>query len=263
MRYSCPDQLWSSFGKVFKSQEILALPSVRRKNINNSITRNQKRKFHDLSDTELNKLNLTKEQLQVLFESPSWATFVEQHRALVKSIPSFVAKGQILFSFPVNYDESIETARKAGNYDWENGDITSKNFPTKRKGTANIVLHIEHFDRDISSEDVIAELDKKSLRPAETHELLALGAAQPELQREFSIIALGSVWQDHSSCRLATYLYRLGSKRGLTCVGLAAGGLRTLGLLPFPSSLRYQPPLDFSNGGFLLLKSQISARIQV
>jgi hypothetical protein len=189
------------------------------------ITRDQKRKLHDMDDAELDKLGLTKDEFQTLIESRDWVKVVEAHRLFIQSIKSLVRgkivtaapamKGQAQFSFTVNYDQPIEEARKAGNYDWENSDITSKNYPTSRKGTADIVLHIEHFDRQISSETVIAELDKKGLRPAETHELLALGATYPELQREFPIIALGSVWQDRDGGRSVPCLDRGGSKRGL------------------------------------------------
>lgn len=126
------------------------------------------------------------------------------------SVPSTATE----FSLPVNYDRSIEEARKEGKYDWENSDITSKNFPTTRKGTADIVLHIRHFDREITSEKAIEEMDKLGLRPAETHELLALGAAHPDLQRQFPIIALGSVWQDRGDY-CVPYLNRVDSERDL------------------------------------------------
>ncbi|MCG2695058.1 hypothetical protein L6261_03190, partial [Candidatus Parcubacteria bacterium] len=44
-----------------------------------------------------------------------------------------------------------------------------------------------------TSEQVIAEMDKVGYRPATIWELLALGIAQPNLQMEFPIIALGSL----------------------------------------------------------------------
>lgn len=184
------------------------------------ITRDQERKFHDATSTELRKLGLTKEKLQEFIEGPRYAVFVEAQRKLIQSIPELVSSsvssgGQTEFNLTVNYDQSIEDARKRGNYDWENSDITSKNFPTNRKGTADVTIKLVHFDRSISSENAIKELDKIGLRPAETHELLALGASYPELQREFPIIALGSVWRDRYVCRSVPYLRRCGSERRL------------------------------------------------
>lgn len=120
-------------------------------------------------------------------------------------------------TYPLNvdYDQKIEDAVADGKYDYKNDDITSKNFPTSRKGSADIVLHLVHFNRNISSDDVILELDKLGLRPAETHEELAFGAAHPDIQRQFPIVALGSVWQDRDGDRYVPCLFRVGSERSL------------------------------------------------
>jgi len=190
------------------------------------ITRDQQRKLHDLDDAELAKLGLTKKELQDLFESPKWADAVQRHIEFIRFIgelarPTAVAPAPVTtaattkFDLEVDYDQPIEDARKAGVYDWENSDITSNNFPTIRKGKAKIVLHLIHLNREVNSEPTIAELDKIGLRPAETHELLALGAAHPELQRQFPIIALGSVWQVRPGYRRVPFLSRHVSKRRL------------------------------------------------
>ncbi len=56
--------------------------------------------------------------------------------------------------------------------------------------------------------------------------LLALGAEYPDLQKEFPIVALGSVWRDLGGRRLVAYLAYWRSKRslGLRWVGLDWGG---------------------------------------
>lgn len=51
---------------------------------------------------------------------------------------------------------------------------------------------LKQFDRNISSEDAIAEMEKEGYRPATHLELYAFAKANPELQRQFWIIALGS-----------------------------------------------------------------------
>lgn len=203
----------TSFGKVSISTR--SCTSLRTEKNVNKITRDQKRKLHDMDDAELDKLGLSKEEFQALIESKDWAKVVEGHRAFIQSIKALVAKGQAKFAVQVNYDRSIEDARKDGNYDWENSDITSKNFPTTRKGTVHVVVRLIHFGCEISSEDAIAEMDKLGLRPAETHELLDLSAAHPDLQRKFPIIALGSVWQDHDGYRSVPSLGRPGFWRRL------------------------------------------------
>lgn len=115
----------------------------------------------------------------------------------------------------VNYGMSVEDAVKLGHYDWANGNITSKNFPTKRTGAAEIVVELIHFGRYILTKDVLKELDKMGYRPADLHELLAFGEKYPEVQREFPIAALGSVWQNRSGDRSVSCLGRDDSRRGL------------------------------------------------
>ena len=115
----------------------------------------------------------------------------------------------------VNYDTTVEEMVRLGHYDWSNSDVTSKHFPTKRTGTADLVIELVHVNRDISTKDAQKELDRMGFRPAELHELLAFGAKYPEVQREFPILALGSVWQDLDDDRRYACLHGVGSERGL------------------------------------------------
>jgi len=106
------------------------------------------------------------------------------------------AKASNTYSLSVDYGRSVEDAVKAGRYDWANSDITSRNFPTKRKGTAEIEVDLIHFNRYISTDEALRELDRMDYRPAELHELLAFGEKYPEVQYMFPIVALGSVWHN-------------------------------------------------------------------
>ena len=115
----------------------------------------------------------------------------------------------------VNYDQPVADAIAAGEYNWVNSDIIQKNFPTNRTGKTECEIELVHFNRVVSTKEALAELDKRGLRPAELHELLALGAEHPKLQREFPIIGLGSVWRSSSGGRGCPYLLGSGSKRGL------------------------------------------------
>ncbi len=134
------------------------------------------------------------------------------HQALT---PDGNKQASNLYPVYVDYDLSVEDAVKLGRYDWANSDITSKHFPTQRTGTAQIEVRLVHFDRVISTDDALRELDRMGLRPAELHELLTLGATHPNLQRKFPVIALGSVWQDSHDDRYCAFLDRNGSKRNL------------------------------------------------
>ncbi len=100
----------------------------------------------------------------------------------------------------VNYDLSLAGMIKAGRYDWVNSDITENHFPenhfpVKGEGSKDIALELIHFNMAILSKDALSELDERGLRPATIEELLAFGTKYPELQRQFPVLALGSIWR--------------------------------------------------------------------
>jgi hypothetical protein len=119
------------------------------------------------------------------------------------------------YPLSVDYGRSVGDAVGGGYYDWASTSITSKNFPTKRQGVAEVPVELIHFNRDISTDKALRELDRMGFRPAEIHELLAFGEKYPEVQLEFPVVALASVWQDRYGFRYVSYLGRSGSERGL------------------------------------------------
>jgi hypothetical protein len=125
-------------------------------------------------------------------------------------------------TFPVviDYKKSLDAMIKAGHYDWMNSDITEKHFSVK-PGQAEVSIELVHFDRVITTDDVLAELDRRGLRPATLPELLAFGAKYPEKQREFPIVALASVWRRLFGFRNAPYLWGNADERHLDLDWLA------------------------------------------
>lgn len=67
----------------------------------------------------------------------------------------------------------------------------------------------------MSTDQALAELDKMNLKPAGIQECLAFGEKYPDVQRQFPIIFLGSVWQGPRGDRSCPYLGRDGSERDL------------------------------------------------
>lgn len=118
------------------------------------------------------------------------------------------------FNAIVNRSLSLKEMISAGNYGWVNDDITASHFPIKGSGTTETGFELVHFDRDVSSEDAVAELDKRGLRPADLAELLAFGAVFPEEQRKYPIVELGSV-AEVGCGRYVAYLFRGVSRRDL------------------------------------------------
>ncbi len=136
--------------------------------------------------------------------------------------------GGNLFKVVMDYSQSLADMIKAGNYNWVNSDITEKNFPlpkipaglspsTSSGQATKVELNLEliRFNRSISSNDAIAELKKMGLRPATLPELLSFGSTYPEKQREFPIVALGSVWQNWLGFRLVPFLWSASDRRDL------------------------------------------------
>ncbi|MEK9179951.1 MAG: hypothetical protein AAB897_00880 [Patescibacteria group bacterium] len=119
-----------------------------------------------------------------------------------------------VFRVTVDYSMTIEQMIAAGRYDWQNNDVNDKHFPIppSKRGKQEVAIELIKFDRDMESNEVLRELDKMGLRSAELPELLAFGAAYPEKQREFPVVALGSVW------------HYWDGDRGVACLCRHAGG---------------------------------------
>jgi hypothetical protein len=79
-----------------------------------------------------------------------------------------------------------------GNYEWTNHPSCTgiDQTPGER------IMLVKHFDRETESEANIAEMDKLGYRPATHLEAYAFAKANPELQRQFWIVALGSSAMD-------------------------------------------------------------------
>src|SRR3989338_10193376 len=113
----------------------------------------------------------------------------------------------------VDYGQTLQQMIANGKYDYANSDITSGNFPMTGNGKQEVVVELVHFGRDMESDAVIKEFEARGLRAAMLPDLLAFGATHPEKQREFPIVALGSVWQDRYGSRRVPVLSGDGSGR--------------------------------------------------
>lgn len=102
----------------------------------------------------------------------------------------------------VDYATSLADMIVAGRYDWTNPDITVEHFPIVGEGKVDVEIELVHFGRVIEDGDeALRELDKMGLRAATLPELLGFGAKYPDMQRQFPIMALGSVWEDRGGGR--------------------------------------------------------------
>ncbi len=135
------------------------------------------------------------------------------------------ASGEI--TLIVDYTKTVEQAITDGNYDWQNSNITAENFPISLEmigKTMKVSAKLFNFNHDISSDNAVSEMDKVGYRPAALMELLAIGLLFPELQRQFPIVALGSIWRVVDGFRYMPCLDADDSERGLDLSWFVGGG---------------------------------------
>lgn len=77
-------------------------------------------------------------------------------------------------------------------FDYVNPNITVANFPLSGTVQVEEEIIVLHFNRDIGSEAVIAEMAKLGLEPARLEHACAFGKKYPDVQREYPIVFLGS-----------------------------------------------------------------------
>jgi hypothetical protein len=101
-----------------------------------------------------------------------------------------------IFTVLVDETKTVENLFLEGKFksgSWSSA-FNSKNFPCPSDGGISekeVVLF--HFEKDMTSDEVIAEMDKHYCRPATIQEFLSLVVAQPNIHKlGFSIITLGS-----------------------------------------------------------------------
>ncbi len=75
-----------------------------------------------------------------------------------------------------------------GNYVWQ----LHSSCADIEQTPSDLEFLVKHFNRSITSDEAINEMDKLGYRPATHLDAYAFAKAQPELQRKFWIVALGS-----------------------------------------------------------------------
>lgn len=129
-----------------------------------------------------------------------WTTLADD-AGLFRKFVEFLnsEKGPVGETYNLLVDWSLTVGHmiRQGSY----GRVVNTTFPPHypmiddRQDMINTDIHLIHFGREMSTLGVVAELEKRKLRPAELPELLTLGACHLDLQREFPIAGLGSIWR--------------------------------------------------------------------
>jgi hypothetical protein len=93
----------------------------------------------------------------------------------------------------IDYRRTLDQMIEAGVYDHVNRHITRSSFPVARGGDAERELTLVHLDHVASTDEVLHQLDELAVRSGRIEELLAFGAAYPEAQRQYPIVAVGAL----------------------------------------------------------------------
>lgn len=119
------------------------------------------------------------------------------------------------YTVSVDYSYTIADMIKAGKYDRIDRRI-KKHFSIRRQAVrSNINTVLVHLDKKSTTNEVRQHLDKLGLRSARIEELLAFGEKYPDIQRQFPVIALGSVWVGSDGRRRVPALDSWDSERDL------------------------------------------------
>lgn len=127
------------------------------------------------------------------------------------------ARIKVTYVFLVDYQSSFRDYIVRGQYDFENKEIDTTEFPPdERKENALVKFRFFFSEEGMTSKEAIEKMAKEGCRPATRIELLAFGEANPELSRYFPINALGSqgmhprygltvceIWSYECKCRVS------------------------------------------------------------
>ena len=136
----------------------------------------------------------------------------------------------------VDYTQPLRHLIDDNHFDYVNSDITEKHFPINKRSNDKVEMKVFSTEelvgktKTVTSEEVERALDQKGYRTAELPEALAYAKANPDEQRKYPIVILGSVWRLWYGDRGVPYLWGHSGGRSL---GLDWCGLRWVSVYRF------------------------------
>lgn len=126
----------------------------------------------------------------------------------------------------LSHQEQIAQA----NFDWMtdyDNNLTRKD-PTEHlvpvpSGEIEQRITPVHLNRYAERQEIIAEMDTLNVRPALSPEFFALTKAYPDLQRQFPLVGLGSVWVGSDGDRRVLYAGGDSGERNLRLIWDGSG----------------------------------------
>jgi hypothetical protein len=93
----------------------------------------------------------------------------------------------------IDYRQTLDQMIAAGGYDHVNRHITESSFPVAGGDAAERELTLVQIGRVASTDELLQQLEKLAVRSGRIEELLAFGAAYPQAQRQYPIVAVGAL----------------------------------------------------------------------
>ncbi|MDH5597106.1 MAG: hypothetical protein OEY44_03305 [Candidatus Peregrinibacteria bacterium] len=124
---------------------------------------------------------------------------------------------------PLDYTRTLVEMRDATSCDgYVASEVNDENFPVEPGKSGERELELVCFHREIKDDEnparseLLQELDKLGLKPEGPPELCAVGEHQPDLQREFPIVARRQVWRSPDGILVVPILDEYDYGRGLS-----------------------------------------------
>ncbi|MCG2693720.1 hypothetical protein L6259_00310 [Candidatus Parcubacteria bacterium] len=90
-------------------------------------------------------------------------------------------------------------------FDWVNKSVTEENFPVAEAPDEDTEYELVCLNRMASTKEAEAEIKNRGLEPATLADLLLYVRKNPDEQKRYPIVALGSRWQDSDGCWWSPY----------------------------------------------------------
>jgi hypothetical protein len=132
-----------------------------------------------------------------------------------------------VFDLKIDYNLSLDEMISAGKYELVNNNISPGSCPIPGDMIGRVEKlksRVFHFNRLLYNKSVFKKMKKEGFRPATAHEIIAFGAQVPDLQRNFPIIGLGSIWMSDERFSNVMSLSEFDSKRSLGIISDWGGG---------------------------------------
>jgi hypothetical protein len=126
-----------------------------------------------------------------------------------------VLRGQAILERDRTFSVTVGTMPEmlsAGKYAYVNPDITAEHFRFAAYGPEPVTVELVHFTRWMSTYDILRLFASEGWKPADLAILLTVKAKYPDFDPKYTVVALGSVWQDELGMAQSPCLEVYGSR---------------------------------------------------